>query len=76
MSEPPRTDLDWLNAWRFVTNGQKAGCIDTTFSEDCTQFLSSISEELRELFAPIEEGMQGYETPAYKVRTSPKKYGQ
>jgi len=76
MSEPPKTDLDWLNAWRFVTNGQKAGCIDTTFSEDCTQFLSSISEELRGLFAPLREGMQGYETPAYKVRTSPKKYGQ
>ena len=71
MSEPPRTDLDWLNAWRFVTNGQKAKCIDTSFSEECTQFLSSISEELRELFSPIEEEMTRYETPTYRIRTSP-----
>ena len=76
MSEQPKTDLDWLNAWRFVTNGQKAKCVDTTFSEECTQLLSSLTEELRELFVPIEEGLTDYETPAYKVRTSPKKAGK
>ena len=76
MSESPKTDLDWLSAWRFVTNGQKAKCIDTTFCDECTRFLCSISEELQEFFAPTKEGMREYETPSHKVRTSPKKAGK